>query len=262
MRETPALRAPLAIFFVSLLLASGALMPTAVAQETYYQPVVATSSFRPVSMDYDVLIVPPAHGQIINGNGPLNGMNPDELNAFSSSYIQAIEDAIDTWREAIDHFGSEAINQELEFNVYVVGRDVIPPTVLFSPDVVYTVHEFSSVVLGFAFRGFMLVDGPCWASNAAFGSFGPSFTYEDMYNVAAHEFGHCLGLSHVSSTDEDMMYASYRYTIGASDNPLYCVSNLNVKGVESAFQHLWTGDWGPNFVSVPAEEYAHHPCQK
>jgi hypothetical protein len=72
-----------------------------------------------------------------------------------------------------------------------------------------------------------------------------SFTYEDMYNVSAHEFGHCLGLDHTdgSPADQvilhDVIYAVYQDPPGAAGNHKHCMSNLNVAGLERVFGALF-----------------------
>jgi hypothetical protein len=74
-----------------------------------------------------------------------------------------------------------------------------------------------------------------------------SFTYADMYNVTAQEFGHCLGLRHVGSQggieptseqkhpEHDVMNGFYTHWIGAAGTHLHCISNLDVLALETSF---------------------------
>lgn len=227
-------------------------------EESYSQPVV--NAIPPHSTHWDILVIPPAHGQVFNGNGVLNGGDTRELDPLSSSYVAAIENAVATWKTSIDTLGVDWIQGALTFDLYVVGRDTIPPSALADPEVVFSHHEASASILGVTFRGFMVANGPCWITDVSFGYFPLSLTAEDMYNIASHEFGHCLGLSHVTDTSDDMMFPTYTHSIGAKDNPLYCVSNLNVRGVESYFQRVLLGTTGPSSVSVSASDYTHYPC--
>ena len=66
------------------------------------------------------------------------------------------------------------------------------------------------------------------------------FTPEDYYNVSSHEFGHCLGLGHIvdNRPADDLMASIYAPDVGAADNPLLCVSTLNMRAVERSYGYL------------------------
>ncbi|HWC13486.1 MAG TPA: hypothetical protein VG929_02685 [Actinomycetota bacterium] len=197
----------------------------------------------------DVLIVPPNHGQIYNGNGVLNGGDPDELTPFNS-YLAAIEDSIADWDKAVEMFGAEWLRTNLQTNVYVVGRDAIPAQALTQPEIIVTTDETKGHILGVA-----ISTRPCIVDNSKL--FVTSFTYEDMYNVNAQEYGHCLGLEHVvdNHPETDAMAGRYVHSPGAKGNALHCVSNLDVRGLESVFGRLF-GRPSPDVVSMPVAEYA------
>lgn len=197
----------------------------------------------------DVLIVPPNHGQILNGNGVLNEGDPDELTPFNS-YLAAIEDSIADWDKAVALFGAEWLRTNLQTNVYVVGRDAIPAQALTQPEIIVATDETKGQILGVA-----VSTRPCIVDNSKF--FVTSFTYEDMYNINAQEYGHCLGLEHVVNNhpELDAMAGLYVHTPGATGNPLHCVSNLDVRGLESVFGRLF-GRPSPDVVSMPVAEYA------
>ncbi len=196
----------------------------------------------------DVLIVPPAHGQIVNGNGALNGGDPSEATPFNS-YLAAIEDSIAEWDKAVDMFGPGWLQSGLVTNVYVIGRDQVPDSALRDPEIVVISDETKGPILGVAFS-----TRPCIVDNSKF--FVTSFTYEDMYNVSAHEYGHCLGLDHVVDAHpaHDVMAGTYADPVGAKGTHLHCVSNLDVKGLEAAFGKLFSQP-APSVASLPVAQY-------
>ncbi|MBA2725851.1 MAG: hypothetical protein H0U53_07675, partial [Actinobacteria bacterium] len=177
-----------------------------------------------------VYIVPPSHGQIYNGFGPLAGGDANEVTPFKNSYLRAIEESIEEWNNGIRMFGSSKLKQ-FKAHVYVLGRDEIPGQS--SPDILVMTDESKGPVLGFALRG-----DPCIVNNSQM--FTRSFTYADMYNVMGQEYGHCLGLQHVGSQGgieptsaqkhpvHDVMNGFYADGIGSVDTHLHCVSNLDV----------------------------------
>ena len=187
-----------------------------------------------------VLVIPPNHGQVFNNEtGVLNGGDPDELTPFNS-YLDAIEDAIEAWDAAVEQLGADWLRAAYQMDVYVLGRDDVPPDVLANPDILVVTDESQGLVLGTAYR----LD-PCIVRMSKVEIF--SFTYADMYNVTAQEFGHCLGLQHVGSQggvdpfsdakhpEHDVMNGFYTHFIGDAGTHLHCVSNLDVIGLEAAF---------------------------
>ena len=203
-----------------------------------------------------VYIVPPSHGQLYNGNGPLGGGDPNEVTPFENSYLRAIENSIEEWNRGIREFGSKELKDRFKANVYVIGRDELPGQS--SPDILVVTDENKGPVLGFAMGG-----TPCIVNNSQM--FIRSFTYADMYNVMGQEYGHCLGLGHVGSQggveptsaqkhpEHDVMNGFYADPIGDPQTHLHCVSNLDVKGLEYTFVKTLTGsgDSRPVFLRVP-----------
>ena len=206
-----------------------------------------------------VLIVPPEHGQLYNGYGPLGGLDPKEVTPFENSYMRAIEDSIAEWKLGIKKFGSPRLRETLKITTYVLGRDEVPSDVLFSPDILLITDPNKGPVLGFA-----MYATPCIVNNSRM--FVRSFTYADMYNVNGQEFGHCLGLGHVGSQggaeptssqkhpEHDVMNGFYADPVGAVGNHLHCVSSLDVKGLEWTFSTLG-GTGESSTVYMPAEKY-------
>lgn len=209
--------------------------------------------------ELDVVIVPPEHGQLFNSYGPLGGADPKEVTPFENSYLRAIEDSIAEWKSSINRFGSARLRETLKITTYVVGRDETPVEVLRSPDILLVTDENKGPVLGFA-----AYTTPCIVNNSRM--FLRSFTYADMYNINAQEFGHCLGLGHVGSQGgadptssqkhpvHDVMNGFYAESPGAVGNHLHCVSNLDVKGLEWTFSVLG-GTNQDHTVFMPAARY-------
>ncbi|HVE92439.1 MAG TPA: hypothetical protein VNE62_09115 [Actinomycetota bacterium] len=204
----------------------------------------------------DVLIVPPNHGQIYNArNGVLNRLDPGELNPLTTSYLAAIENSVADFHTAVNLYGSQTLRNGLKTNVYVLGRDNVPQAALTSPEVVIVTDENKGSVLGVA-----VSSRPCIVNNSKL--FVTSFSYEDMFNVNAQEYGHCLGLEHVpghvdgpDGDKHDPMNGSYPHSPGADGTDLHCVSNLNVLGLEEVFRRPLTGARGANVVKMPISQY-------
>lgn len=213
------------------------LAPIVVAQgsasaATYEQPLFKTWPTK----DIDVIVVPPHHGQVFNGYGPLNRTDPNELNPLTTSYLKAVEKSLRDWDRAVATFGTKSLKRGWRTDVYVLGRDVIPADVLSSPEIIFVADEWKFVILGMSmWTG--LRPQTCISNVSMF--FDQSFTYADMYNVAGHELGHCLGLDHPTGPGEtikhDIMHATYEDAPGRVGTHRHCASNLNVMGLGWAF---------------------------
>jgi hypothetical protein len=239
------------------LLALGILVAqvSASAATTYVQPVWFTWE----KATLDVLIVPPEHGQIQNGNGVLGGSGGiEELNPYQNSYLRATEQSAADWKRAIATFGASWLSSGLVINNYVVGRDTIPNSALTNPEIIVTSDQNKGPILGVSFS-----TRPCIVDNSKF--FVSSFTYEDMYNISAHEYGHCLGLDHSFGTPDDstithdVIYATYSDPVGAKGNHKHCISNLNVKGLERVFGGLFGQPSGGN-ATLASTSYQRIAC--
>jgi len=205
-----------------------------------------------------ILIVPPTHGQLLNANGALAGMQTSELDPLRNSYLAAIEDSIDTWRDAIRAYAPTWLRRNVRLDDYVVGRDEIPDSAQRDPEIVIntTLHQGTS--LGLTVQG-PLAGVRCTISNARM--FIESFTYADMFSVNAHEVGHCLGLDHIGGDHprHDVMASIYPHEPGSAGTHLHCPSNLNVRGIKRSFAALF-GKPARDSVSIPADRYTRLRC--
>lgn len=218
---------------------------------TYDQPVWFTWSQRHV----DVLIIPADHGPITNGHGVLAGNPVDELQPCANSYTRAMRRSAQGWKTAIDAYGPTWL-KGLTFTINVLGCDPAPSTsTLTGPEIIVAADENKATILGLS-----VSTRPCISLNSKM--LVQSFTYNDMYTVSGHEFGHCLGLDHVRDEhpDADILDATVDEVIGTATNPRHCPSNLNVntlKGVfASAFGQSGSGAGG----TVAVSSYAQIAC--
>lgn len=232
----------------AVLLLAGA--PAAGEPQTAYQQDVL---FHWDRMVFDVVVVPPNHGQIYNGNSVLGGSDPNEATPWNS-YLRAIEDSIQAWDDAVARFASGLVRRRFESRVYVLGRDALPEDDE-EIEILIVTDESKAVILGVAVGG----GEPCIVDNSKF--FIESFTYEDMFNVNAQEYGHCLGLAHVRDDQpaHDVMDGTYD-DLADGVRHLHCPSNLNVYGLHEALNVRHPRMKGP--AMLPASAYRQTPCEK
>ncbi len=235
------------------LVAGGFVRPAIAASATYSQPVL----FEWDRHELDVLIVPPHHGQLLNGRSgtrALNGGDVNELNPLANSYLKALTRAITGWREAIATFGSRSL-RKLRLHVYVLGRDLPPSAALRDPEILFTWDETKGAILGLSAR--YGEESPCVVSNSMLAL--NSFSSADMYNIAGHEFGHCLGINHAvgpKGIKRDLLYAVYGQNIGLESNTFQCMSNLNVKALELVYDGRET----PDVAKIAVRDYKQIRC--
>ncbi len=198
------------------------------AQPTYRQDVITQWN----RSQLDVHIVPPGHGPLANDGRSLGNGDADQAHPWDNLYVEAMEDAVEGWRRAIAQFAAPWLRDALVLTTTVGGRDgPVGP----GADIIIVPAESHAGSLGMAFAS----NRPCQISVAMHRD--ASLSYEDMFFTAGHEIGHCLGLAHVNEVQPfaDLMVAAYPEEVGAVGNPVHCMSNLNIRGIEGAFaQHL------------------------
>lgn len=238
----------------TVLLAGFALAPAGVATHsdgTYDQPTSKGWFVKEI----DIYIIPPDHGQLVNGNGVLNGLDTDELDPCANSYVRALQDGIQMLRDGIQQYAAAWLANGLVLRDHVAGCDGAPTLPLNNPEIVVAFDENKAVVLGVA-----VYINPCTILLSQ--QLITSFSYEDMFSVGSHEVGHCLGMGHVNGDHptEDLMNAFYEHPIGANSNPLKCVSNLNVRTIERAFAPAFGQSPSGGTASVSVGSYQIMNC--
>lgn len=247
-----------AALIASVLMTGSVVAGPVQGEPPYEQPIW----FQWDRAELDVLVVPPNHGQIYNEEGPLGGSDPGELTP-TNSYLRAMERSIAAYRPALRRFGPRWLHKGLKLNVYVLGRDDVPQEALSEPEIVVVTDESKASILGIAIK--VPNVQPCIVDNSKL--MLTSVTYADMYNIMGQEFGHCLGLDHVRGGvpgDEilahDVLNGTYPHTPGKKANPLHCLSNMNVKGLENVFSKALGKPRPLESVFMPPRRYRTMDC--
>lgn len=187
-----------------------------------------------------------------------------------------------------------------EMDIYTLGYDDIPSDALSDPEIVVIAGEFNpfllfgigyTVPIGFC-SGFNPLDpsiwhqhnGSQWATSTASCKSGgnqcvalnTNFLHSDgpiiginayqhgerrMYDLVAHEVGHCLGIGHVGDALDfstwiypttDIM--SYQY----DPSQVFCVSTLNIKSLQGVYADaISTSPSAPGQPRYTGGEYVH-----
>lgn len=188
--------------------------------------------------------------------------------------------SVQAWEDGIRAYAQPWFNESFEMNVYMVGQDIPSLDAVQDPEIVVlsTGAEgifgigaepkqmvCSSFVEGGATRhaypehrhGDVLVRAAdctgtgftCYAINVG-GS-----DLNALYDLIAHEVGHCLGVGHVGDAlDFRSRYAPVQDIMSYQNDPaqVHCVSTMNVRVLEGVYAHLLDQ---PEELRLPAGSY-------
>ncbi len=219
---------------------------------------VETTGFDYESPDLDVIIVPPAHGPLVSHSHQPLPEGP--TSATGDAYVDATLDAIDAWMNARDAFTDE--NPELSWldqvtvDTTVIAQELLTPDTVQNADVLIAYPATMGPVLGMATQQSAL--GPqCIVVNTLVYALQPyTFSTTGMFNLAAHEFGHCLG------TDHPHQHAPRHDVMSYEAHPQpdkRCPSNLDLGAIANAFAST-LGQQPPTSgaYTVDAHEYTQY----
>jgi hypothetical protein len=201
------------------------------------------SPMRWSKKDLSVLVVPPGYGRT------------GDTDPFQATFLRAVEDSITHWQEAIDDHGPGDIRGNITFTVHVLGRDILSPTELPAVDIYITNPPGG---IGLAGLAAYPLSPRCVIANLV----TPVHTYEYMFMVNAHEFGHCLGLSHPEDHQPWYDLMSYNHIHQGSDPDLRldCVSNMNLEAVHRAFANAFGRPQNNSAIEMYESEYELLEC--
>ncbi|HUR68412.1 MAG TPA: hypothetical protein VM370_04140 [Candidatus Thermoplasmatota archaeon] len=209
----------------------------------------------------------------------------------SAQDTATIRAAIDAWAAGIEALAAPWFADALDLRVHVLGEDA-PQEALNDPEIIVVAAEYNPAVLfgigeqlpvnvcrGEALEtypthrhdGMIVRAARCESGGLTCVALNTNFllgTKEQLYDLVAHEFGHCLGGGHVGDALDfsakrvpvhDIM--SYQH----DETQVHCVSNLNVRVLEALYApvlgvtpavELSPGD----FLTMPRSSYSQVIC--
>lgn len=217
-----------------------------------------------------------------------------------SASPMAIEDtaamraAIDAWAAGIEALGQPWFAGNFTLRVYTLGTDVPPQEAVDDPEIVVVAAEYNPALL-FGI-GYQLPSLPCRGGEALHTY--PTHEHDGMqifaaqcesggltcvalntnfllggamrlYDLVAHEFGHCLGGGHVGDAmDFSAKRVPVKDIMSYQDDPeqVHCVSNLNLRTLEALYAPLLGVDLpltlaAGDFYTMPRAQYAQVACE-
>lgn len=225
------------------------------------------------TVNIDVLIVPP-------------------ISPFATRDIVTVEKAIDAWDTAVNDMGDAWFADNLTIHRYTLGKVVPPAAAINDPEIIVVSAEYNPVLLfGIGLQdpfgicgglqtlwlspphqhnGWYVQQAECSSGGYRCLVLNTNFLLggaNSMYDLAAHEFGHCLGAGHVGDAldfdaktfpDADVM--SYQ-----QHTHVNCVSNLNIEVLQGVYAPLLSrpsSEWlsAGDYVAMDPNDYTQETC--
>jgi hypothetical protein len=191
---------------------------------------------------------------------------------FSLRDMTTAKFAVQGWKDGINAFGATWFKSNMNISAYIVGKDTnIPADALTDPEIIIVMSQHNPVLLfgigeqlpvsfcsqrdGLAAEGIPHVDPnsyvqqfQCKSGGLTCVALNTNFLLEgtiQMYDLVAHEFGHCLGHCLGPGHVGDALDFNAK-TVPAYDVMSYmsktlqvnCVSNMNVRVMEGIYAPL------------------------
>jgi hypothetical protein len=224
----------------------------------------------------DVLILPPATPFAALGD------------------MDILRSSVQAWDDGIDALGPAWLASGVDIRTYVIGEDVPPASALQDPEIIVATAEYNPVVLfgiglqvpigvctqqgGVASTLFQHAhaDGAssvqavqCQSGGIQCVVLNTNFLLggeRRLYDLNAHEVGHCLGIGHVGDAlDFDAKTVPLTDIMSYNDVPsqVHCVSTLNIRAFEAVYAPLLgqAGGQGPGtYVHQAPSAYGQVAC--
>ncbi len=221
----------------------------------------------------DVVIVPPAGGD-------------------GTDQLAASRQAVQAWSDGIEALGASWFVDNFTMNVYAVGIDIPSIDAIADPEII-VLSTSAEMLVGIGlepqqiacqligqqtikdFGGHRHGAGSVRAAECT----GTGYTCfainvgdlrtRGLYDLIAHEVGHCLGAGHVGDAlDFRARYAPVEDIMSYQDNEeqVHCVSTMNVRNLEGVYAHLLDrpeSEFLPRGSYMPFHplDWATHECE-
>lgn len=220
--------------------------------------------------EIDVLVIPPA-------------------SATTLWDVDAVQQGIAAWDAGIDALAPAWLADGLTINSYVLGLDVPPQSALADPEIIVASGAANPFVLfgigqqvpisicraqaaaahqhegsDWLVQRTACADGgiQCLVLNTNF----LTGTTNRMYDLNAHEVGHCLGIGHVGDAlDFDARTVPLNDIMSYQDNPnqVHCVSSLNILALQEVYEPvlgMGAGQQPLSYVHMNPSAYTQAAC--
>lgn len=222
----------------------------------------------------DVLILPPA-------------------SPFTTTDIEVLEQSIQAWSDGIEALAPAWLADGLQINAYALPFEVPPTQALQDPDIIVVTAEYNPFLLfgigqqaplglctqqgGVAKtvfehahgKGSMVKAVQCQSGGRQCVVLNTNFLLggeRRLYDLNAHEFGHCLGIGHVGDAlDFDAKTVPLTDIMSYNDVPsqVHCVSTLNIRALEAVYAPLLGQSGGQEpgtYVTQATSAYSQVAC--